>query len=50
MYFVASNAESWTSEIGSMNLEEMYYTAVDLLLGEHAEDEWVKDLLQFWKE
>ncbi|KAG2343371.1 hypothetical protein BDR05DRAFT_948160 [Suillus weaverae] len=50
MYFVACNAESWTSEVGSMNLEEMYYTAVDLLLGEHAEDQWVEDLLQFWKD
>ncbi|KAG1896987.1 uncharacterized protein F5891DRAFT_1192401 [Suillus fuscotomentosus] len=50
MYFVACNAESWTSEVGSMNLEEVYYTAVDLLLREHAEDQWVKDLLQFWKD
>ncbi|KAG2349245.1 hypothetical protein BDR05DRAFT_944332 [Suillus weaverae] len=50
MYFFACNAESWTSEVGSMNLEEMYYTAVDLLLGEHAEDQWVEDLLQFWKD
>ncbi|KAG2035903.1 hypothetical protein BDR03DRAFT_1012198 [Suillus americanus] len=50
MYFVACSAESWTSEVGSMNLEEMYYTAIDLLLGEHAEDQWVEDLLQFWKD
>ncbi|KAG2142743.1 uncharacterized protein EDB93DRAFT_1105419 [Suillus bovinus] len=48
MYFVACNGESWTSEVGTMNLNDLYYTAVDLL-ETHADEQWVKDLLQFWK-
>lgn len=49
MYFVACNGESWTPEVGTMNLDHLYYTAVDLL-ETHADEQWVKDLLQFWKE
>jgi hypothetical protein len=32
-----------------MNLDDLYYTAVDLL-ETHADEQWVKDLMQFWKE
>jgi hypothetical protein len=32
-----------------MNLNDLYYTAVDLL-ETHADEQWVKDLMQFWKE
>ncbi|KAG1722933.1 uncharacterized protein EDB91DRAFT_1255848 [Suillus paluster] len=46
MYFVACNAESWMSEVGSMNLEEMYYTAVNILLRDHAEDHEAPGLTQ----
>ncbi|KAG2030021.1 hypothetical protein BDR03DRAFT_987376 [Suillus americanus] len=49
MYFVACNGESWTPEVGTMNLDDLYYTAVDLL-EMHADEQWVKNLLQFWKD
>ncbi|KAG2061334.1 hypothetical protein BDR06DRAFT_966320 [Suillus hirtellus] len=49
MYFVACNGESWMPEVGTMNLDDLYYTVVDLL-ETHADEQWVKDLLQFWKE
>lgn len=49
IYFVACNAESWTPEVGTMNLDDLYYTAVDLL-ETHADEQWVKDLIQFWKD
>ncbi|KAG1878187.1 hypothetical protein F4604DRAFT_1923747 [Suillus subluteus] len=49
MYFVACNGESWTPEVSTMNLDDLYYSAVDLL-ETHADEQWVKDLLQFWKE
>ncbi|KAG1755335.1 hypothetical protein EDD22DRAFT_957388 [Suillus occidentalis] len=49
IYFVACNAESWTPEVGTMNLDDLYYTAVDLL-ETHADEQWVKDLMQFWKD
>jgi hypothetical protein len=49
MYFVACNAESWTPEVGAMNLDDLYYTTVDLL-ETRADDQWVKELLEFWRE
>jgi len=32
-----------------MNLDDLYYTVVDLL-ETHADEQWVKNLMQFWKE
>ncbi|KAG1888302.1 hypothetical protein F4604DRAFT_1674670 [Suillus subluteus] len=49
MYFVVCNGESWTPEVGTMNLDNLYYTGVDLL-ETHADEQWAKDLLQFWKD
>ena len=39
----------WTDIIGSMDLTNLYYRAVDLI-ETNAQEQWVKDLLQFWKE
>lgn len=48
MYFAASGAEAWTSIIGTMDLAELYYRAVNLI-EIHADEQRVKDLLKFWK-
>jgi hypothetical protein len=49
MYFTASNAESWTPVIGAMDLGDLYYRAVDIVQ-DNADQQWVKDLMKFWKE
>lgn len=49
MYFAASNAESWTPAIGAMDLGDLYYRAIDIV-HDNAEQQWVKDLMKFWKE
>jgi hypothetical protein len=49
MYFAASSAETWTSIIGTMDLALLYYKTLDLI-ELRANEQWVKDLLKFWKE
>ncbi|KAG1857769.1 hypothetical protein F4604DRAFT_1931249 [Suillus subluteus] len=49
MYFTASNAESWTPVIRAMDLGDLYYRAVDIIQ-DNADQQWVKDLMEFWKE
>ncbi|KAG1798006.1 hypothetical protein EV424DRAFT_1648295 [Suillus variegatus] len=49
MYFAASNAESWTPAIGAMDLGDLYYRAIDIV-HDNAEQQWVKDLMKFWKD
>jgi hypothetical protein len=49
MYFAASSAETWTSVIGTMDLALLYYKPLDLI-ELRANEQWVKDLLKFWKE
>ncbi|KAG1775590.1 hypothetical protein EV702DRAFT_1199060 [Suillus placidus] len=47
MYFVACNAESWTPEVSTMNLDDLYYTAVDLL-EMHADEQWKESVVLFF--
>ncbi|KAG2126349.1 uncharacterized protein EDB93DRAFT_1109683 [Suillus bovinus] len=49
MSFAASNAESWTPAIGAMDLGDLYYRAIDIV-HDNAEQQWVKDLMKFWKD
>ncbi|OAX39646.1 hypothetical protein K503DRAFT_865273 [Rhizopogon vinicolor AM-OR11-026] len=47
--FSVSSAEAWTSVIGTMDLAELYYKSLDLV-ELYADEQWVKDLLKFWKD
>jgi hypothetical protein len=49
MYFTASNAELWTPVIRAMDLGDLYYRAVDIIQ-DNTDQQWVKDLMKFWKE
>ncbi|KIJ59587.1 hypothetical protein HYDPIDRAFT_118341 [Hydnomerulius pinastri MD-312] len=49
IYFTLSNEESWTTVIGTVDLADMYYTVVDMV-ERKSEEQWVKDLLEFWKD
>ncbi|KAG1816766.1 uncharacterized protein BJ212DRAFT_1480623 [Suillus subaureus] len=46
MYFTLSQAQNWTSEIGTMNLEELFWSIIDML--DDDEDPWVKDTMAWW--
>ncbi|KIJ06887.1 hypothetical protein PAXINDRAFT_19909 [Paxillus involutus ATCC 200175] len=48
-YFTMSNEETWTSNVGTVNLADMYYTVVDMI-ERKSEELWVKELLDFWKD
>ncbi|KIJ09952.1 hypothetical protein PAXINDRAFT_157757 [Paxillus involutus ATCC 200175] len=48
-YFTMSNEETWTSNVGTVDLADMYYTVVDMI-ERKSEELWVKELLDFWKE
>ncbi|KAF9231807.1 hypothetical protein BU15DRAFT_68018 [Melanogaster broomeanus] len=49
IYFTLSNEESWTTMIGTVDLTDMYYTVVDMI-ERKADERWVKDLMEFWKD
>lgn len=45
-YFTLSHAQNWTNEIGTMNLEELFWAIIDIL--DDDEDPWVKDTMSWW--
>ncbi|KAG1737815.1 uncharacterized protein EDB91DRAFT_1082918 [Suillus paluster] len=45
-YFTLSHAQNWTHEIGTMNLEELFWAIIDMLNDD--EDPWVKDTMSWW--
>ncbi|KAF8835088.1 hypothetical protein BDN67DRAFT_984860 [Paxillus ammoniavirescens] len=45
-YFTISNEETWTSNVGTVDLTDMYYTVVDMIKCK-SEELWVKELLEF---
>ncbi|KAG1816307.1 uncharacterized protein BJ212DRAFT_1299611 [Suillus subaureus] len=42
-YFTLSQAQNWTSEIGTMNLKELFWSIINML--DDDEDPWVKDTM-----
>ncbi|KAG1894772.1 uncharacterized protein F5891DRAFT_1194925 [Suillus fuscotomentosus] len=45
-YFTLSHAQTWTNEIGTMNLEELFWAIIDML--DDDEDPWVQDTILWW--
>ncbi|KIK38437.1 hypothetical protein CY34DRAFT_91007 [Suillus luteus UH-Slu-Lm8-n1] len=45
-YFTLSQVQNWTSEIGNMNLEELFWSIIDML--DDDKDPWVKDTMAWW--
>ncbi|KAG1747922.1 uncharacterized protein EDB91DRAFT_1245391 [Suillus paluster] len=45
-YFTLSHGQNWTNEIGTMNLEELFWAIINML--DDDEDPWVKDTMSLW--
>ncbi|KAG1850719.1 hypothetical protein C8R48DRAFT_676637 [Suillus tomentosus] len=45
-YFTLSNAQNWTNEIRTMNLEVLFWAIIDMLNDD--KDSWIEDTLSWW--